>query len=63
MVNEISNFWGTIKPFLAIKGCLENSDIILIHSEEIILSDRILNKRFSVHHVNINECSSGFKPS
>lgn len=30
---------------------------------EVIVSDRILIKHFSVHHVIIVECSSGFKPS
>ena len=48
MANEISNFWETIKLFQTIKGSLENSDIILIDSEEIFAKDRIVIKRFCV---------------
>lgn len=48
MTNEISNFWETIKLFQTIKGSLENSDIILIDSEEIFAKDRIVIKRFCV---------------
>ena len=48
MTNKISNFWETIKLCLIIKGYLENSDIILIGSEEIFAKDRIVIKRFSV---------------
>ena len=32
-------FWKTIKPFLTNKGCLENSDIMLINGDEIVTSD------------------------
>ena len=48
MTNEISNFWEIIKLFQTIKGSLENSDIILIDSEEIFAKDRIVIKRFCV---------------
>ena len=48
MTNKISNFWETINPYLIIKGYLEDSDIILIGSEEIFAKDRIVIKRFSV---------------
>ena len=56
-------FWKTLKPFLTNKGCLENSDIILLDDEEMINNDKILAKRFNEHYVNIVERSSGFKPS
>ena len=56
-------FLKTTKPFLKNKGCLENNDIILLDSEEMIINDRILTKRFNEHYINIVECSSGFKPS
>ena len=29
-------FWKTIKPFLTNKGCLENSDIMLINDDEMV---------------------------
>ena len=48
MTNEISNFWEIMKLFQTIKGSLENSDIILIDSEEIFAKDRIVIKRFCV---------------
>ena len=29
-------FWKTIKHFLTNKGCLENSDIVLINDDEMV---------------------------
>ena len=56
-------FWKAMKPFLTNKGCLENNDIVLLDSEEMITNDRILAKRLNGHYVNIVKRSRGFKPS
>ena len=55
-------FWKTIKPFLTNKGCLENSDIMLINDDEMIADDKTLAKTFNEHYINIVERSSGLKP-
>ena len=55
-------FWKTIKPFLTNKGCLENSDIMLINDDEMVTDDKTLAKIFNEHYINIVERSSGLKP-
>ena len=55
-------FWKTIKPFLTNKGCLENSDIMLINDDEMVADDKTLAKTFNEHYINIVERSSGLKP-
>ena len=55
-------FWKTIRPFLRNKGCLENSDIMLINDDDIITDDKTLAKTFNEHYINIVERSSGLKP-
>ena len=55
-------FWKTIKPFLTNKGCLENSDIMLINDDEMVTDDKTLAKTFNEHYINIVERSSGLKP-
>ena len=55
-------FWKTIKPFLTNKGCLENSDIMLINDEEMVTDNETLAKTFNEHYINIVEWSSGLKP-
>ena len=55
-------FWKTIKPFLTNKGCLENSDIMLINDDEMVTDDETLAKTFNEHYVNTAERSSGLKP-
>ena len=46
-------FWKTIKPFLTNKGCLENSDIMLINDDEMVTDDKTLA---------VDELSSSLKP-
>ena len=55
-------FWKTIRPFLANKGGLENSDIILINVDDMINDDKAFAKTFNEHYVNTIERSSGLKP-
>ena len=55
-------FWKTIKPFLTNKGCLENSEIMLINDDEMVTDDKTLAKIFNEHYINIVERSSGLKP-
>ena len=55
-------FWKTIRHFLTNKGCLENSDIILINDDEMVTDDKTLAKTFNEHYVNTAERSSGSKP-
>ena len=55
-------FWKTIKPFLTNKGCLENSDIMLINDDEMVTDDETLAKTFNEHYINTVERSSGLKP-
>ena len=55
-------FWKTIKPVLTNKGCLENSDIMLINDDEMVTDDKALAKTFNEHYINIVEQSSGLKP-
>ena len=33
-------FWKTIKPFITNKGCLENSDTMLINDDDMITDDK-----------------------
>ena len=54
-------FWKTMKPFIIKKGCLENSDIMLINNE-MVIDDKTLAKTFNEHYINIVEWSSGLKP-
>ena len=54
-------FWKTIKPFLTNKGCLENSDIMLINDDEMVTDDKTLAKTFNEHYINIVQRSSGLK--
>ena len=54
--------WKTIRPFLTNKGCLENSDIMLINDDEMVTDDKTLAKTFNEHYINIVERSSGLKP-
>ena len=46
-------FWKSIKPSLTKKGCLENSDIILINDDEMVTDDKTLA---------VDERSGGLKP-
>ena len=55
-------FWKTIRPFLTNKGCLENSDIMLINDDEMVTDDKTLVKTFNEHYINTVERSSGLKP-
>ena len=55
-------FWKTMKPFIIKKGCLENSDIMLINNAEMVIDDKTLAKPFNEHYINIVEWSSGLKP-
>ena len=55
-------FWKTIRPFLTNKGCLENSDIMLINDDEMVADDKTLAKTFNEHYINTVERSSGLKP-
>ena len=55
-------FSKTIKPFLRNKRCLENNDIILLDSEEMITHYRTLAKYFNEHYINSVKRCSGFKP-
>ena len=50
------------KPFLTNKGCLENSDTMLINDDEMVTDDKTLAKTFNEHYINIVERSSGLKP-
>ena len=55
-------FWKMIRPFLKNKGCLENSDIMLINDDDMINDDKALSRTFNEHYINIVERSSGLKP-
>ena len=56
-------FWKMIRPFLKNKGCLENSDIMLINDDDMINDDKALSRTFNEHYINIVEQrSSGLKP-
>ena len=55
-------FWKRIKPFLTNKGCLENSDIMLINDDEMVTDDKTLAKILNEHYINTVERSSGLKP-
>ena len=35
------------------KGCLENSDIMLINDDEMIIDDETFAKTFNEHYINI----------
>ena len=54
-------FWKTIKPFLTNKGCLENSDIMLINDDEMVTDDKTFAKTFNEHYITIVERSSDLK--
>ena len=55
-------FWKTIRSFLTNKGCLENSDIMLINDDEMVTDDKTLAKTFNEYYINTVERSSGLKP-
>ena len=55
-------FWKRIKLFLTNKGCIENSDIMLINDDEMVTDDKTLAKTFNEHYINTVESSSGLKP-
>ena len=55
-------FWKTIRPFLTNKGCLENSDIMLINDDEMVTDDKTLAEAFNEHYINTAERFSGLKP-
>ena len=50
-----------IRPFLTNKGCLENSDIMLINDDEMVTDDETLAKTFNEHYINTVERSSSLK--
>ena len=56
------DFWKTIKPFLTNKGCLENSDIMLINDDDMVTDDKTFAKTFNEHYIKTVERSSGLKP-
>ena len=53
------NFWKTMKPFLTIKGNLENPEIMLQDKRNIVSDESVLVKTFNEHYVNIVEKSCG----
>ena len=53
--------WKTIRPFLTNKGCLKNSDIMLMNDDEMVTDDETLAKTFNEHYINIIQRSSGLK--
>ena len=55
-------FWKTIIPFLTNKGCLENSNIMLITDDEMVANDKTLAKTFIEYYINIVKRPSGSKP-
>ena len=55
-------FWKRIKTFLTKKGCLENSDVMLIDNYETVTDNKTLAKTFNERYINIAERSSGLKP-
>ena len=55
-------FWKMIGTFLTNKGCIENSDIMLINDDEMVTDDKTLAKTFNEHFINTVERSSGLKP-
>ena len=55
-------FWKTIAPFLTNKGCLENSNIMLINDDDMVSNDKTLAKTFSEYYINIVKRPSGSKP-
>ena len=55
-------FWKTIIPFLTNKGCLENSNIMLITDDEMVTNDKTLAKTFIEYYINIVKRPSGSKP-
>ena len=55
-------FWKRIKIFLTKKGCLENSDVMLIDNYETVTDNKTLAKTFNERYINIAERSSGLKP-
>ena len=57
------NSWKIIKPFISIKGHLENTNIILNYNNKIICDDHEPVKVFNEHCINIIEKSSGEKPT
>lgn len=60
MLNE--DFWKSVKPFLANKGCLSNNGIMVVRKDEIITNGEILVEDFSNHYINIVEKCSDTKP-
>ena len=61
MLNE--DFWKSVKPFLANKGCLSNNGIMVVRKDEIITNGEILVEDFSNHYINIVEKCSDTKPN
>ena len=56
------DFWKTIKPFLTNKGCLENSDIMLINDDDMVTDDKTFAKTYNKHYIKTVERSNGLKP-
>ena len=56
------SFWKFIKPFLKIKSCHAQNDVMLIQSDEIITEENDLVEIFNKHYINIVERSSRIKP-
>ena len=54
-------FWKTIAPFLTNKGCLENSNIMLINDDDMVTNDKTLAKTFSEYYINIVKRPSGYQ--
>ena len=55
-------FQKTIRPFRTKRGCLENSDIMLINDGKVVTDDKTLAKTFNEHYISTVKRSRGLKP-
>ena len=61
-IKRIAEFWKTIKAFFTSKGWLENSDIMPINIEEMVVpDDKKLARSFNEHYFNTFVRSSRLK--
>ena len=61
---ENKQFWKTIKPFITNKGGMNSDDIMILNSDNRLITDeKKLATMLNNHYINIVEKSIGLKPT
>ena len=55
-------FWNTVKPFLTLKGFLQNDKISIDINGNIVEDEQKLTKEFNSYYINIAKITSGKPP-